>query len=120
VSTDDILKKALAARKEQQAKSWNARNRVERYRPPLPMKGPFVWKFYRHPPGVWVFVIADTRELVRSHPMYDPKEKVCKATMRDLNELAKRTIEASGGTLFEPPVRMRNKRNTHQAVRTEK
>jgi hypothetical protein len=109
-------KKADAAERSK----WNARTRVARYTPALPMKAPLVWKFYLHPPGQWVFVAADTRDEVRKHHLYKPRERVMQASPRDLNELAKAALACYGGTLVRGPERMRSKTKGHQAVRTNK
>lgn len=109
-------KKAAA---EERSK-WNARTRVNRYAPALPMKAPLVWKFYLHPPGRWVFVAADTRDEVRKHPDYKPRERVIQASLRDLNELAKIALGLYNGTIKLGPERMRSKTKGHQAVRTRK
>lgn len=119
MSSNDILGRALSANQQKAKQFWKSDTRVQRYRPALPAKPPFVWKFYVYPPGQWCFVAAPTREEARKHPLCKPHEQVCKATLRDLNELAKMAIEAGGGTVFMGPLRMRSKTKGHQALRAQ-
>lgn len=120
MSTDDILARASAARAAG-ARPKHYRKQIRRYTPNLPIKGDVVYKFYHYPPGEWVFVHARNKADVRKHPLYDPREYVSLATLRDLNSIVADLLDTlPGKMLTRPPERMRSHTRGHQAVRTTK
>lgn len=120
MSLDSILSRASAAKAVQAKRKW-ARKRIRRYTPNLPIKGKVVFKFYHYPPGEWIFVAASSRGEVRKHPLYDDREFVSLATLRDLNTIAIRLLKKLPGEMLAmPPERMRSHTRGHQAVRHQK
>jgi hypothetical protein len=124
MSATDLFARASAAYRAERAadaRKKHVRKQIRRYTPNLPITGPVVYKFYHYPPGEWVFVAARNKAEVRRHPLYDSREYVSLATLRDLNAIAADLIKTlRGEMLTRPPERMRSHTRGHQAVRHSK